>query len=414
MKPITGVQDNEPKVANLYKYLTTSIGVHILIAGFLIYMAWGAINTDYIFHWASLLVCALLISVLSQTMFNRKSARQMQNTNKWEAIYAFTSSVTSMVFATAYCYLILLGDASLLPTVSFIIALHLGCMIIPCLSSVKAMFAVLLPVTLPVIGALVMLSQTLTIVFAAAIGIYTCVILLCGFSVHRMLMLGFDMKSKYKKEVRLTEQYKIKLDSSSIEDPLTQIFNRRFFDLMINEEIRRAKRVGNGLSIALIEIDCFSEYSKNYSQSKADKAICSIAKILSQATSRGGEFLTRFEHDKFALILPNVPTEEAIAFASKMMDLVSHGEIEHRHTRVENLHKISISAGISHFKSGDIIDVEDVIQQAQYALETARHAGRNNCQVFAANLISKGYTNANNVINKPKSPTLVSNESEVA
>jgi diguanylate cyclase (GGDEF)-like protein len=182
--------------------------------------------------------------------------------------------------------------------------------------------------------------------------------------------------------------FREKLENSTFEDPETNILNRRFFDLMINEETRRAKRGGHSLVIALIEIDSFAEYSENYGAEKTTKSLKAIAKILSNATPRGGEFMTRFSKNKFALIAPNVDSDTAIAFTSTMMYLIYKADIEHLHTTVEDFEKVSISIGITEFTSGNIIDVEEIIGQAEQALENARSQGGNNTQVYAANVVT--------------------------
>ena len=157
---------------------------------------------------------------------------------------------------------------------------------------------------------------------------------------------------------------------------------------MISEEIRRAKRAQTNLSIVIIEIDCFREYVEHYGVAQGDQCIASIAQILDKAASRGGEFITRFEDAQFALIAPNIHTNEAIKFISKMMNLVSNANLEHHCTLAENLQQVSMSAGITEFKACDIIDVIEIIEQAQCALKSARQLGYNNAQVFLRNGVS--------------------------
>lgn len=388
MKEMLSTQSQQSKAFNLFRHVATSVAVHFIAAACLMFMVYSTISTEYLYHWSSVLVCSLLVRALVLTMFIRKENMETLNVKKWENIHAITTTFVSLVFAAAYCYLALLGDAMLWAIVSLIMVMHLSCVIVPSYSSKKVMLSAILPVTVPFIAALASLPDHFAIVFAAAIAIYTCVILIISFDLHKTLMIGFEMESKYSDELEVNEQFKEKLENSTFEDPETSILNRRFFDLMINEETRRAKRGGNSLVIALIEIDCFAEYLENYGQQKTSKSLQAIAKVLSNATPRGGEFMTRFGPNKFALIAPNVDAEAAVAFTSKMMYLVYKADIEHLHTTVEDLQKISISAGITEFTPGNIIDIEEIISQGECALKKAKAQGGNNTQVYAANVVT--------------------------
>ena len=388
MKTTMSIQSQQSKAFNLFRHVATSVAVHFIAAACLLFMVYTTANTVYLYHWSSVLVCALLIRALVLTMFIRKEETEELDLQRWENIHASTTVLVSLVFAAAYCYLAMLGAPTLWAIISLIMVMHLSCVIVPSYSSKKVMLSAILPVTVPFVAALTMLPDAFAVVFAAGIAIYTCVILVISFDLHDTLMVGFEMESKYSDEVAVNEQFREKLENSSFEDPQTNILNRRFFDLMINEETRRAKRGGHNLTIALIEIDCFKEYSENYGAQKTAKSLKAIAKVLSNATPRGGEFMTRFSMNKFALIAPNVDSETAIAFTSKMMYLIYKADIEHLYSSVEDLEKVSISVGITEFTSGNIIDVDEIIGQAEQALKNAKAQGGNNTQVYAANVVT--------------------------
>ncbi|MFT5712716.1 MAG: PleD family two-component response regulator [Glaciecola sp.] len=95
--------------------------------------------------------------------------------------------------------------------------------------------------------------------------------------------------------------------------------------------------------------------------------------------------MTRFDDAKFALIAPNVKTNEAIVFISKMINLVSKANLEHNFTLATSSLQVSISAGIAEFKASDIIDVTEIIERAECALKTARENGYSNVQIFPQN-----------------------------
>lgn len=414
MKITMSEQSQQSKAFNLFRHVATSVAVHFIAAACLIFMVYTTANADYLYHWSSVLVCALLIRALVLTMFIRKENTEELDLQKWENIHASTTVLVSLVFAAAYYYLAMLGAPMLWAIVSLIMVMHLSCVIVPSYSSKKVMLSAILPITVPFIAGLTMLPDSFAIIFAAGIAIYTCVILIISFDLHDTLMIGFEMESKYSDEVTVNDQFREKLENSTFEDPETNILNRRFFDLMINEETRRAKRGGHSLTIALIEIDCFNEYTENYGAEKTSKSLKAIAKVLSNATPRGGEFMTRFSKNKFALIAPNVDTDTAIAFTSKMMYLIYKADIEHLYSTVEDLDKMSISVGFTEFTPGNIIDVDDIIDQAERALKEARTQGGNNTQVYAASVVTPKVNSARAIPVEDDISILATQESHLA
>jgi diguanylate cyclase (GGDEF)-like protein len=402
-------QNEKLLVASLFKRATNLIPVHALVATLLVFSVWNTIDVEYLYHWTSLLICSLLLSLLAQYLFARKLSEQAPNIAKWERLQTYASLFMASPFAIAYCYLITLGHPDLLPTIAIIIAMHVSCLVLGSVNSKKAIFVGVIPIILPAIASLVSLSQPFATMHAISFTIYTAVLLYFSASVHRLLLSGHEMTAKYQSQLELTHQYEIMSEATSIQDPQTKFYNRRFFDLLINDEIRRAKRGGNTLSLMLIEIDSFNKYLKFYGEEKANNCLMTIAKVLSNATNRGGEFISRFDDDTFGLILPNVQTDGAIAFASKLSDLVRKANIDHELTTVYNTKNLSISVGITEFKKADIIDVDDIIKQSLHALQAAKNLGGDSTQVYVSDAQKNS---ASRPI--PMRPKLVKNRIRVA
>lgn len=374
------------KVATLFRHIITTIAVHFFAAASLIVLVLNSTQTEHLFSWSSLLVGALLVQALIQTMFNRMYASEQVNPKKWENINALTSLLVSSVFSMAYCYLAISGNLMLWSSLSLLMVMHLSCVIFTSFSSRKVILCSVLPITLPFATLLFLSSMPSAAMFATSISVYSCIILIVSFDLHLTLLNGFEMESKYLSEMNENGQLKEKLTNTTFEDPETQILNKRFFDLMIDEEIRRAKRAGKTLSIALIGINHLDEYLDNYGEQKTSKCIQQIAKILSDATPRGGEFITRFSKDKFALIAPNVQLSDMTAFTNKMDVLVQQANIEHLYSPIEDSENMSICAGIAEFTPGKIIDVDELVMEAGDALRAAKLACGNNVHVKAANI----------------------------
>ena len=72
-----------------------------------------------------------------------------------------------------------------------------------------------------------------------------------------------------------------------------------------------------------------------------------------------------------------------------MVDSVNKAKLIHHDTLVKDLQQISISTGIAEFKAGNIIDVNEIINQAQSALKSAQQLDRNRIEVFSRKVTNK-------------------------
>jgi diguanylate cyclase (GGDEF)-like protein len=384
-----GEHINKTNGSSAMTFSVAYVATHLMFAGLLVYSMWGLINDSYVYNWSAIVIIVLLCGLLGQSLFKRKNSVHILNVKKWETTYSYFAGVVSLTLSAGYCYELVIGGAALATSLAFLLALHISCLAASSVSSKKVFVTSLLCLAAPFIATLLTLDSRNTMMLGISLTIFVIVLILLNLSINRAILLGVEMTAKYESEVKLIQKYKKQLRDTTFEDTLTGLFNHRFFNFMINEEIRRAKRAETNLSIVIIEIDCFPEYAEHYGATKGDECIASIAQILEKVTSRGGEFITRFDDAQFALIAPNVCANEATAFVSKIINLVSKANLEHHCTLAENSQLVSISAGISEFKGNNIIDVTEIIEQAQCALNRARQVGYNNAQIFSQNAVKK-------------------------
>ncbi|MEP1554300.1 MAG: GGDEF domain-containing protein [Paraglaciecola sp.] len=403
MTKLANEETTQSRVVALFGTYASAMAVHFLVAAALIFTIRPIVTANLIYNWGAAFTAVLVLSLILKSMFNSKVSDTKRNFSKWENIYAIVNILFSLVFTVAYSYVAYIQSTTLLITVTVILVMQVSCLIVLSLNSRKTILGISLPTVLPFCGALVYFTPSFGNELAVSLGLFTLIFLALTFNINRGFNIAVESNQKLTKEVKQNEQLRIKLESNSFIDLATNIYNRRFFDLMIDEKIRRAKRVGNNLSLAIIELDFFDEYRAHYGQEKASKCMQRIANILSNATHRGGEYMTCFDDNKFALIASNVPTKEAVAFTGKMRQLIDEADIEHRASGVDNVEKITVSVGISEFQPGNIIDVDEIILQALFAVETAHTVGHNNIQVYDYKNIktSSAKTTAFNSSTKP-------------
>ena len=170
----------------------------------------------------------------------------------------------------------------------------------------------------------------------------------------------------------------LRLESESIKiyyDPLTGIYNRRFFDETLSRSLSTLSRSGGTLSLMMIDIDFFKNFNDTYGHSAGDDCIKTIAKILSGSVSRTDDFVVRYGGDEFAVVLPNSDEDGARMIAEKMLDNIRSCEI------CCNVFgatcTVTISIGVTTGKVKPRHRAGDFILRADELLYKSKQAGRN-------------------------------------
>ncbi len=107
------------------------------------------------------------------------------------------------------------------------------------------------------------------------------------------------------------------LAEQAVRDPLTGLYNRRFFDETLAQQIETARRYGRELSLVLFDLDRFKEVNDTLGHQAGDTVLKTFARLL-LATARKADFVCRIGGDEFAVLLP----ETEISKARKMIDRV--------------------------------------------------------------------------------------------
>ena len=164
------------------------------------------------------------------------------------------------------------------------------------------------------------------------------------------------------------------IEQLSITDELTQLYNRRHFNIKIEEEINRAKRDDKYFTLLIIDIDYFKQYNDTYGHQKGDVALEKVASVLKTFTNRVSDFAFRLGGEEFGIITA-LDKEKAIDFATAIREKIEALKIEHSASEVSSY--ITISIGISSRKGFDITNSDAMYKEADDALYDAKNLGRN-------------------------------------
>ncbi len=160
----------------------------------------------------------------------------------------------------------------------------------------------------------------------------------------------------------------------SITDDLTQLYNRRFFNIKIEKEINRAKRENSYLSFLIIDVDYFKDYNDSYGHQKGDIALQEVSNILKKYTNRSSDFAFRLGGEEFGIIT-RLDKEKVIEFANNIKDEIEQLHIEHNKSSISKY--LTISIGITSKIGFDLLDTTTLYKEADDALYIAKNNGRN-------------------------------------
>lgn len=159
----------------------------------------------------------------------------------------------------------------------------------------------------------------------------------------------------------------------ALTDPLTGLLNRRAFVDRLVSEIARYKRLGQPLSLIMVDLDNFKKCNDTYGHLVGDEVLKHVAKCFSQFL-RKYDFIGRYGGEEFVICTPGVDASVAYTIAERLRKSMKHVNIQQEEGEPLQLY-ITASFGICEF-SDKIKDVYDLIKEADEALYQAKANGK--------------------------------------
>lgn len=165
------------------------------------------------------------------------------------------------------------------------------------------------------------------------------------------------------------------LRARSYVDGLTGISNRRYFDVALSRELRRAQRLGSELSLLLVDIDSFKAYNDHFGHQQGDACLSTVAQALAAMLKRPADVAARYGGEEFAAILPDTSPEHARSVADAIREHVASLNLEH--SPAAHHPRVTLSIGVASFDKDRLNEPALLIEAADKALYAAKHGGRN-------------------------------------
>ncbi len=164
----------------------------------------------------------------------------------------------------------------------------------------------------------------------------------------------------------------------SITDSLTGLFNRRYFDERIFEELQRGMRYSSEFSLAIFDIDDFKLFNDSEGHIAGDEVLKTIANV-SRESLREVDIIARFGGEEFSIIMPQTDKNEAFLVAERVRKSIR--SMMHRTWEIFPRERITVSIGIATFP-GDGEDAKTLIKNADRALYKAKVSGKDKAVIW--------------------------------
>jgi diguanylate cyclase (GGDEF)-like protein len=172
------------------------------------------------------------------------------------------------------------------------------------------------------------------------------------------------------------------LEELAITDPLTGLYNRRFLETRLEEELNRSQRQQQSFCIILADLDNFKLYNDICGHVAGDKALRK-ASLLMRRSAREMDIVTRYGGEEFCLVLPGTTKKESVFVAERIRRTIEADSFPGE-TNLP-LGRLTISLGIACYPEDDMTTA-DLIHAADLALYKAKEQGRNRVVLFDASL----------------------------
>ena len=170
------------------------------------------------------------------------------------------------------------------------------------------------------------------------------------------------------------------LQTRSVRDHLTGLYNRMFFDDGLDREWRRAYRYLLPMSIVMVDVDNFKQYNDCYGHVAGDEVLMNVAQALQDKCARAGDLVARYGGEEFVLVLPKTDALGCAAICEDLVQAVRDLNIEHKESE-RGIVTISAGAAVAHAHEHLRGGGTSLVGMADAALYAAKTRGRNQAHV---------------------------------
>lgn len=173
--------------------------------------------------------------------------------------------------------------------------------------------------------------------------------------------------------VRLLESANAQLETLSLEDELTGIANRRYFERALTDEWNRARRREHYLALILLDLDHFKNLNDRLGHQAGDECLRQLGAFLQESVRRSGEVVARYGGEEFAILLPGA----SATAAERVAETLRAGIERLAAAKGDAANCVTASCGVAAMIPAAGVSADDLVASADRALYEAKNSGRN-------------------------------------
>ena len=170
-------------------------------------------------------------------------------------------------------------------------------------------------------------------------------------------------------------------EKDSINDPLMGIYNRRYLERRLKEEINRSRRYNFSLSLLMLDLDHFKQVNDTYGHQVVEIVLKKLAQVI-LGLARETDFVARYGGEEIVIVLPNTPISAAALMAERCRNQIQKKLIiSSDESGGKTIDGITVSIGVSS-RLDENSDMHMLIEHAKMALNKAKERGRNQVAIY--------------------------------
>ncbi|MBI3039763.1 sensor domain-containing diguanylate cyclase [bacterium] len=166
----------------------------------------------------------------------------------------------------------------------------------------------------------------------------------------------------------------------AVTDEMTKLYNHRYFQQRLDEELLRADRYENQVSLIMLDVDHFKKFNDTYGHPEGDRVLKTVSKLL-ESNVREIDIVARYGGEEFVVICPEKDSGGALAPANRIRTAIEGFDF-----RINSVHvPITISLGVASYPD-QARNKSELVTRADTALYYSKENGRNRATRFNSDM----------------------------
>jgi diguanylate cyclase len=193
-------------------------------------------------------------------------------------------------------------------------------------------------------------------------------------SKKELFNLSFGLTRKVQKQ----EEHIGTLNRLAYRDGLTRLRNFQSFQEAMDREMAAIERYGHTSILAMVDLDHFKAVNDAHGHAAGDQVLRSVGRFFTE-NIRKSDVVARYGGEEFVLILSRTPEDQGFQILERLCAQLAEMKVEYKGKKLS----VTMSVGITRMSPDEPLPKSDLLWQADQALYTAKHQGRNCCSIWA-------------------------------